>query len=368
MIYNIQISRGIAALLVLVSHANLMVNPALFDGVFLIGWSGLHFFFVLSGFIIYQAHSHQIADRISFAPYLYKRVRRIYPIYWVYTLIVLAISLLATVFFSRHLITWTRVDAGTVMQSLTLWPTDMSSGQMPIIPVAWTLSYEMLFYGIFGIALIVRPWLSILVVAIWALLIVASIAGLFKATTPLLIVAANPMNLEFMLGCLAGFLVKRSGRSWTRRTNRLVLISGLILLALAWYNAHLNYTLFGKFEALQFGMPFFLIVLSLALLDQGGTRMPGRLKRVAIYVGDASYSIYLTHFILIVGLVPFFRAPGSEGSVSDFLLIVVISGIVGCIGYSTIERPLLNLLPRKYPFTPVGTWRTRAARPASGSI
>lgn len=346
MLYNIQISRGIAALLVLVAHANLMVNPLLCHGVFLIGWSGLHFFFVLSGFIIFQAHSHQIGDPASFGPYIYKRIRRIYPIYWVYTLIVLAINVLLVKAFSRPLVTWTAMDPGTIIQSLSLWPTDMSAGAMPVIPVAWTLSYEMLFYAIFGITLLVRPQLSALVVVLWLALIFGSMAGVIKTGSPVLTVAANPMNLEFMLGCFAGYLVRKSGDSWSRPVIVAVLATGVMFLALAWVNAHSNYALLGKSDAIQFGMAFFLIVLGLALLERYRTKDPGALKRMAVYVGDASYSIYLTHFILIVALIPLFKRNAAAGSAWDFAAVALISSIAGCIAYSAIEKPLLKRIPR----------------------
>jgi len=352
MLYNIQISRGIAALLVLVCHVNLLVNPALFDGVLLIGWSGLHFFFVLSGFIIFQAHFHQIGDPSSFWSYVYKRIRRIYPIYWVYTLLVLAAGLVAWVFLSKNLITWTGHVPWAIIQSLTLWPTDMSAGNMPVIPVAWTLTYEMLFYLLFGIALLVRPWISLMVVGVWLIAIVSSLAGLIPAGPPMQIVATNPMNLEFLLGCLAGYLAKTSGRRWGRPAALGLASSGLVLLSLAWFNAHVDYSVFGKFESLQFGIPFFLIVLGLALLESGQVASLGLIRRAAVYLGDASYSIYLTHFVVIVALIPMVKPSSEKGTVLDFLLVTLVSTTAGCLGYSLIEKPLLKWMPRRWPFRP----------------
>lgn len=361
MLYNIQISRGNAALLVLVAHANLMVNPLLCHGVLLIGWSGLHFFFVLSGFIIFQAHSHQIGDPASFGPYIYKQIRRVYPIYWVYTLLVLAINFALIKAFSRPLVTWTAIDPGTVIQSLSLWPTDVSAGAMPVILVAWTLSYEMLFYAIFGIALLVRPQLSALVFALWLALIFGSMAGVIKSGSPVLAVATNPMNLEFMLGCFAGYLVRKSGDSWSRPAVVAVLATGLMLLVLAWVNAHSNYALLGKSDAIQFGVAFFLIVLGLALLERFRTKAPRAFQRIAVYVGDASYSIYLTHFIFIVALIPLFKRSAAAGSVWDFAAIILISSIAGCVAYSAVEKPLLKWLPRRLPTGgPGGTLPCRA--------
>ena len=352
MLYNIQISRGIAALLVLVCHANLLVNPVLFDGVLLIGWSGLHFFFVLSGFIIFQAHFHQIGDPSSFWPYVYKRIRRIYPIYWAYTLLVLAAGLLAWAVLSKNLIVWTGHGPWTIVQSLTLWPTDMASGIMPVIPVAWTLTYEMLFYLLFGIALLVRPWISLMVVGVWLIAIACSLAGKIPAGPPIQTVATNPMNLEFLLGCLAGYLAKTSGRSWGRAAAPGLVASGLVLLSLAWFNAHADYSILGKFEPLQFGIPFFLIVLGLALLEGGRVVNLGPIRRVGVYLGDASYSIYLTHFVVIVALVPMFKPSPEKGTVLDFLLVTLIATTAGCLGYSLIEKPLLKRMPRRWPFRP----------------
>ena len=44
MLHNIQISRGIAAAMVLLAHANLLIDKTLFEGVFIIGWCGVDFF------------------------------------------------------------------------------------------------------------------------------------------------------------------------------------------------------------------------------------------------------------------------------------------------------------------------------------
>jgi peptidoglycan/LPS O-acetylase OafA/YrhL len=65
-----------------------------------------------------------------------------------------------------------------------------------------------------------------------------------------------------------------------------------------------------------------------ALLERFRTKEPRAFQRIAVYVGDASYSIYLTHLILIVAL---------------------ISSIAGCIAYSVIEKPLLKRIPRGWP-------------------
>ena len=64
MLYSLQAYRGLAVLLVVLYHGNNIVarryGLAPLNDVFSFGFSGVHLFFVLSGFIILTAHIRDI--------------------------------------------------------------------------------------------------------------------------------------------------------------------------------------------------------------------------------------------------------------------------------------------------------------------
>ena len=63
--------RGIAALLVVVFHSNLMLMPFSSQDVdFLSGWLWVDFFFVLSGFIIFYVYGESFKHSITAADLL----------------------------------------------------------------------------------------------------------------------------------------------------------------------------------------------------------------------------------------------------------------------------------------------------------
>src|SRR4051812_32264710 len=89
-INSLQIYRGIAAILVVLFHATSYSQEKLshpfLNNIFLFGYTGVDFFFVLSGFIIFYTHSQAISTHQPVTPYLANRLIRIYPIYWFVTL------------------------------------------------------------------------------------------------------------------------------------------------------------------------------------------------------------------------------------------------------------------------------------------
>ncbi len=91
MISLLQVFRGLAALLVVYHHANREVAGVFGDSwwrsLFDLGDAGVQFFFVLSGFIIYHVHRHDIGRPERTRRYLLKRIIRIYPIYILVTLV-----------------------------------------------------------------------------------------------------------------------------------------------------------------------------------------------------------------------------------------------------------------------------------------
>src|SRR6185437_9011418 len=96
---GIQSARGFAALAVTLFHAvhgislDQYVGYAPFKWFFSFAHSGVVFFFVLSGFIIYFAHHADIGQPSALPRYVWRRVTRIYPIYWVITGFVILLAI-----------------------------------------------------------------------------------------------------------------------------------------------------------------------------------------------------------------------------------------------------------------------------------
>src|SRR5690606_15744092 len=89
-IVTVQYLRGLAALLVLASHALLypLVSQPLVYGR--LGWLGVILFFVISGFIMVTVTESGRFDPIGF---MRRRVQRIVPLYWAFTLVAAALAL-----------------------------------------------------------------------------------------------------------------------------------------------------------------------------------------------------------------------------------------------------------------------------------
>ena len=76
-----------------------------------------------------------------------RRLKRIYPIYWVVSLLVLAVFLVRPEFVNSH-----SAHPPDVLASFLLLP----QAGLPLLAVGWTLTYEMYFYILFGLALLCR--------------------------------------------------------------------------------------------------------------------------------------------------------------------------------------------------------------------
>ncbi|MGI8279811.1 acyltransferase family protein [Bacillus mycoides] len=326
----LQYFRGIAALLVLLHHiTGLMYEEYGFqynylNGYFSPGWAGVDFFFVLSGFIIFYIHEKDLGDKTKFKPFLLKRVVRIYPIYWIATLLWLPIFLT----FNDHRV--------SIMKSFLLFPQETT----PVLQVGWSLSYEMLFYLILSLLIFLRPKYSLPILSIWIVGILINLPNIDQNLYQHIIF--SPYNIEFLLGVVAAYLVKR----FNNRLGWLVLIVGITGFLLSWLS--IQYGVFGKFtiaRILGFGLSSALIIGGSAAIDLRWSNLPR--SNVLFYLGDASYSIYLIHF-------PVFRVLGKIFSVANIYntlglwlsttVILIITIIIGCLFHTFVENPMLKML------------------------
>lgn len=311
------------------------VGTPIFASITWWGYRGVDFFFVLSGFIILLAHRRDIDRPDRLGRYAWKRASRIYPAYWLYTLVVLAISAAGA---GAALASVSSVEG--VLSTLTL----VRFGEVePAIGVAWTLFHEVVFYVAFG-ALILNRRLGIALFVLWG----AAILWASLEPTPHSLVGTlvGSYNMNFFFGLAAYGAYRRAG---ARIGLVALLASPLLLLAMIAVEARS-----GGSMALHAGYAaaFALAIFGAARVEASGRRMtlPG-----LSLVGNASYSIYLTHVtmqtysaLVVARLGLFDLLPGWVAYAGIFVGVTII----GILAYLVVERPLLALFrpgPAKPP-------------------
>lgn len=329
----LQALRAIAALLVVDSHALELVQARLHrhDGFWINGAAGVDLFFVISGFVMMlSAESLRSAVRPA-RRFLWARLLRIAPMYWAATTLKVAILLLAPGLAAHSLhSTW------HVAASYLFLPSYSDTGDpYPVLVVGWTLNLEMLFYGIFTLALWRRARVLTAVAPALIALYLAGVLwpgiGTFGRGAALLALA-NPLVLEFLFGVALGRLVL-SGRLRLERLAPALLMLGFAALLLALPGPP-------AMRPFRWGLPALAIVAAaLALESRLRRHVPGWL----LTLGDASYSIYLVHgLVLPVLALGVMRLPVSDAVLKLIVVVAALlaSALAGVLVYCYLERPV----------------------------
>lgn len=312
---SIQYLRAFAALMVVCYHANRWAWRD-FD----IGAAGVDVFFVISGFVLWTS----ITERpLSPATFLRRRLVRVAPLYWLLTLLVAgAAALWPGLFWEAD------PEAGHLLLSLAFIQHFNPDGRpFPVISAGWSLNYEMVFYLIMAAALCLPKAWRFAVLAVG--LVAVPVFGFIHR--PAYFLGANPMFLQFLAGAaLAGL---RFADALPSRTAGWIAVGfGLAGFAVAW-----PFDLFEHlWRPLFWGVPALLLVFGAVTVEaRGGMRDIPPLR----FLGDASYSLYLTH-VAVVELM----AQVVETWRAAYVFAAIAASIVGgCVCYLVVERPLLRL-------------------------
>ncbi len=330
---GLQAGRAVAALMVVAFHANAFILPdRLYDGatagrVFNMGYAGVEFFFVLSGFIMVFVHQRDFSRPDRVGSFLTKRIFRIYPVYWVIYGALTAIYFLAPGRGPDH-----ARDVEAIVSSALLFPMP----EQPVMQVAWTLQHEMLFYLVFAL-LVLNLRLGILIFAIWMGACMA--AGLGALSYPLDFLL-SPYNLLFLMGIWAALRF----RDLSPGQGRTLLLAGAILFL----GTGLVET-FGLVEwwkparTWSYGLGATAMVMGLAA---GAIQPPRWLS----FLGDASYAIYLVHLpAMSFGSVIALKlgAPWGLPPLVAMAGLVLLSSVAGAAVHLGVERPIARWLTMK---------------------
>jgi exopolysaccharide production protein ExoZ len=336
----IQALRGLAALLVVAFHigsrSKELLGITFVGDIFSMGGSGVDFFFILSGFIILFIHEVDWGESSAFTTFAWKRWIRIYPFY------LLVCGALLPIYLSGYG-NGTKRNMDVIARSLFLFP--QSNGIHPIVNVAWTLSHEVFFYLMFSVGILLPRSVSSFVLG--ALLSVSTLLfgiGLenpaFLNHSMTLDFVFSRYNLEFAAGCLCAWVLRRKQikNPWV------IVIVGFVMLAIAWWSfcsrtLHLN-------SVVLFGVPYSFIVLGASQID---VYRPSGIPHWMSKIGDATYSIYLTHFCVLTVIFTIVKRMQLIGIMNDQWLLTIsflVAVSIGCVIHEAVERPMLDAFRR----------------------
>lgn len=275
-------------------------------------------FFVISGFIM------ATIPKPSAGRFLFDRFWRIFPLWWI---AVLPFLLMAS-----------NLGWRTLLSSVTLWPI-YAHFTPQALTVGWTLSFELLFYAAVALASRSRPAIPL---AIFGAALVAGIT----TGWPLFRFIGNPIIIEFLMGVAIARLPR------DERLGMLLVpgIAALCVAPLAMYGADVAVEPnVSWLRVLFWGVPAALIFCAAINLER---IFANRLFDVPVLIGNASYSIYLFH-LLVLRILP-----------SEPWLAFVSAIVFGIAIYRFVERPIIKLKPKLKPPARTDTGAAPEATPA----
>jgi len=367
---------------------------------------GMTLFFVLSGFVIHYNYANLVTAMgvKGVGAYLWARFARLYPLFLLMILIYVLVS-------SRHIDYWTghseRLNSTFralpyFLFSVQSWFYVVTDGN-PLLdaiggasPITWSISTEWFFYFLYlafvWLVLKLRtPPVAILVISLWCVVWTAIAAGLYNRTDqinawavahfgPVADVGERPQDSfvrwllyfspylrlgEFVLGVLVAQLYAQLRRVAVRTLEKSVGAAGFAAAAAsAFAVTYVEYSPNVGTTILREMNMNFALAPSVALLIFCAARYRGVIFRPLtcrpiMVLGEASYSIYLVHLVILTAaarmLVP--AGHGVLYDVVELLLTTVVIVLVSIALYAFYEAPARKLLR--------GLWDPRQKRERS---
>ncbi len=356
--------RGLAILLVILchnvgnpNHAPLGFWPHRFLSAFTVGWSGVDLFFVLSGFLIGGILLDVRDTPHYFRAFYMRRIFRILPIYYLWTLLFVPVVIAALVFFPGRLGVVASRDLLRVPVQL-LFLQNVFIG-MPHFTwtwfvVTWSLAIEEQFY------LVAPPLIRFLslrrfVVALAATVVLAPLLRfmLFRYWAPLTYLCA------FLMPCRADSLscgmllavawrnarVREFIRSHAALLQRVLFVLFLGVGGLLWWLVHpinvVTVTIGYSWLA------FFYSALLLTVVSQSDGWLAAIMRwRFLGWLGGISYCVYLLHdaFNFFAHGILFHADPQlySLGHLAVTIFALLLTLAVASVSWRSLEKPLIR--------------------------
>lgn len=340
MLHSIQILRAVAAYLVVFVHmSELAPRSGATTALAQIGYSGVDLFFVISGFIMVHTTTIKKTSGLAF---ITNRIKRVAPLYYAVTLFVFALAIVAPSAFQS-----TTTSFAALLKSLAFIPFEKTPGRIyPIYYLGWTLNYEMFFYIVFAICLQLHYKTRVYS----CIAVIAGCVALRELFGESEIVAlywySQPIMLDFVLGMILALNRDRIA-SVAKSLPAFPLlalaigIAGLVIAASSVFQVPASVYDPPTKTFLFFGIPAMFIVAS-GIAVEPRMALRGYLRQALEEIGNASYSIYLTHYFVVGAYLALANRIQATAATRLLLCVAALAStaIVGIAVYRLFERPI----------------------------
>lgn len=333
----IQVSRALVPILVVIFHIFGLMKFYYNDDMpiineFPISSGGVYYFFVLSGFMIYYVHKIDLGQPQKIKKYLINRFIRIYPLYWLITLAVIPALFLFPSLGSQG----NETDIKIILYSIFLIP----SREIPIVGVAWSLQYTILFYTFFSLLFFLKDIHQKIAIICWTLLTLIICYKIVNVGNDTINFIFSEFNIMFISGIACAYIITRI--NFSTLTSATFLFFGLTGFPFMWF--------FGKHIPLSYPISITIcsifIIFGLSSID---IRNNITTPKIASFLGSASFSIYLTHYLsqkLLYKIIAKYELLEVIGRILSGFIVFFASIAVGCLVYLLIEKPLNKQLKK----------------------
>lgn len=328
-IVGIQHLRGIAALAVIIDHSAAAVGSSKYfvesipyANFLYHGARGVDLFFLISGFIItIVSLDKEWNPKSNIWEFASRRFARIVPIMWIAIL-----SWAALRFLGRGVF-----DLQSFTRAMILSPVGLFD---PLH--IWTLRHEFIFYTVFSITFLGPKWARPLFL-VWCF----SPFWTSSWSAPELVHKVGyAVNVEFGMGVLVGLLwLKTRPRLYIPVQPYLLMVAAMAALMAFGLAMTLNFHEVSKTTLTA------LFCAPILLFGAYVECPPGKIQRLGLTLGNASYAIYLFHPHIVSSATSLWnRAAPSTPPVIVFFGVCMLAILGGVLCHFAIELPLLKRL------------------------
>lgn len=336
---SLQFLRFIAITLVIFAHVPIVQYS--FSLSFLGGGAiGVDLFFIISGFIM----MYITKPDTNFIRFFSRRFFRIAPLNIFFTLIIILISYylyLNPEFANRETLYHfpiSKVDLEYFFKSVFF----IHLFDTPINSIAWSLQNEFVFYTLFSICLFLRIN-RLFFFSVYAILIVSyGIFGDLGFENIFIKYLFSPIMIEFVMGI---FLYKIYIMKLLKPSDG-ILITFFMVIVILFFGKFDSFYQGSFYRVLTYGTISFFVIYLFLLYEE-------KLKfaKIFVFLGDASYSLYLTHWTLFTFSTFFIFQLEQVKYYSIYIsLCLFLAFLSGIIVYKYIELPIHNLIRKKIKY------------------